>query len=321
MPRKKSNFQIKLEVFAARAIMGAIGAFPLSASMEIGQLLAFIPYKFLKRLRFVGFRNLEMALPEFGRNRHEAILRGTFESLGRQLGLVSHFPRLTPERVRELIDIEGLEFIRQAQDAGHGVIFFSAHFGGWEASNLVFPASGFNWNVLVRRIDNLALENFVEMLRGQFGAQTIDKKSSARAMLRVLQTGGLLGIVADLNVQEQEGVFVNFFGISASTTTGLARLALRTKAAVIPGFFVWDEQRQKYLLKIEPPLEITRTGDDAENIRALTQKTTAVIEKYIRAYPEQWLWIHKRWNTRPPGEANLYVKTSVPEILKFSEQT
>jgi KDO2-lipid IV(A) lauroyltransferase len=140
-------------------------------------------------------------------------------------------------------------------------------------------------------------------------------------MLRVLQAGGLLGIVADLNVQGQEGVFVNFFGIPASTTTGLARLAMRTEAAVIPGFFVWDKQRQKYLLKIEPPLEITRTGDDAEDVRALTQKATAVIEKYIRAYPEQWLWIHKRWNTRPPGEASLYVKTSEPKSLKFSEQT
>lgn len=289
-------------------LLGAIGLFPLPASMKIGEAFAKTSNRLLKRLRFVGRRNLELALPELSREKHDAILKGCFESLGRQLGLVSHFQRLTPEKLLEMIDVEGIEFIEQARADGRGMILFSAHFGGWEASNLIFSALGFDWNVLVRRIDNPLVENHIERLRTRFGAQTIDKKASARQMLRVLQAGKMLGIVADLNVQEQEGVFVDFFGLSASTTTGLARLALRTGASVIPGFFIWQEDRQKYLLKIEPPLEIVRTADEAENVRLLTQKVTASIEKFVREYPEQWMWIHKRWNTRPPGEPDLYAK-------------
>jgi KDO2-lipid IV(A) lauroyltransferase len=289
-------------------VLGAIGLFPLRLSMKIGQAFARFSSKLLKRLDFVGHRNLSLVLPELSKERHAEILKGCFESLGRQLGFVSHFPRLTAEKVRELIDAEGLDFIRQAQSAGRGVIIFSAHFGGWEASHLAFPAYGFGWNVLVRRVDNAPLESFVERLRTHLGSHTIDKKASARTMLRLLQSGELLGIVADLNVQEHEGVFVDFFGIPASTTSGLARLALKTDSVVIPVFFVWQEEKQKYLLKIEPPVEIQKTGNGEEDIRALTQAATNVIEKMIRLFPEQWMWIHKRWNTRPSGEPNLYAK-------------
>ncbi len=329
MPKKRSYLQTKAELFAVRLVLGAIGLFPLARSMKIGATFAKLTSKLFKRLHFVGHRNLELALPELSKEKHEEILEGCFESLGRQLGLVSHFPHLTPEQLRTLVDVEGIEFIEQAQADGRGAILFSAHFGGWEASNLVFSAHGFDWNVLVRRIDNPLVENYIERLRTRFGAQTIDKKASARTMLRVLQAGKLLGIVADLNVQEQEGVFVDFFGIPASTTTGLARLALRTEARVMPIFFVWQEKQQKYLLKIEPPLEIRRTGDETEDVRLLTQLVTAKIEEYVRLYPEQWMWIHKRWNTRPPGQPDLYAKDleiqnpkpKVQSQTKFESQT
>jgi KDO2-lipid IV(A) lauroyltransferase len=161
-------------------------------------------------------------------------------------------------------------------------------------------------NILVRRIDNPPVENFVEDLRTRFGCKTIDKKTSARLMFRLLQNGEIVGIVADLNAQEREGVFVDFFGTPASTTTGLAKLALRTDAAVIPAFAIWQKDKQKYLLKLEPPVEIEKTGNHEADVRALTQAATKVIEKYVRLYPEQWMWIHKRWNTRPVGENPLY---------------
>ena len=303
---KRGKLQTKIEYYAVRLVLGAIGLFPLGVSMKIGETFAKLMSRFLKRLRFVGHRNLELALPELARPEHEAILNGCFESLGRQLGLVSHFPRFTAEQLRELIDIEGKEFIEQALEEGRGAILFSAHFGGWEASNLLFSAHGFDWNVLVRRIDNPLVEKYIERLRTGFGSQTIDKKASARTMLRVLQANKLLGIVADLNVQEQEGTFVDFFGIPASTTTGLARLALRTRASVVPIFFVWQEERKKYLLKVDPPLEIRQSADEIEDVRLLTAQVTGAIEKFVRRYPGQWMWIHKRWNTRPPGQPNLY---------------
>ena len=308
MPKKRSHFQNKSELFATKAVLGALGAFPFSTSIKIGESIGRVFSRFPGRLRFVGLRNLELALPELSPEEHERVLRGSFESLGRQLALVSHFPYFTPEKVKEVLDVEGLDFVKEAQTAGRGIVIFSGHLGGWEMSHLAFPALGFRWNVLVRRIDNALVENFVENLRTRLGSRTIDKKDSARTMLRLLQKGELLGIVADLNMQEQEGTFVDFFGIPASTTTGLARLALRTNAAIIPLFIIWQPERKKYLFKLEPPVEYETTSDAERDVRDLTQKITKVIEKYVRLYPEQWLWIHKRWNTRPAGEPNFYAK-------------
>lgn len=125
-------------------------------------------------------------------------------------------------------------------------------------------------------------------------------------MFRALENGELLGILADLNVQEKEGVFVDFFGVLASTTLSIAKLAIKTDAVVLPAFAVWEESKKKYVVYLEPPIEYSKGDNSPENILELTQKITNTVEKYVRRYPEQWLWIHKRWNTRPPGEANLY---------------
>lgn len=330
MSKKRSDLQNKLELLAVRLILGGIGLFPLSTSMRIGEGFGRFFYRIQKRLRFVGFRNLELALPELPRREHEKILRGSFESLGRQMGMVSHFARFTPERLHAMVDVEGLDYLKEAQTAGRGVILFSGHFGGWELSISTFPAFGFDWNVLVRRIDNPLVENLVESLRTRLGSRTIDKKTSARGMYRLLQNAERLGILADLNSQEREGVFVDYFGIPASTATGLARLALRTNSQVLPFFTIWQEEKKRYLLKVCAPVEIPAVGGDTEeNTRILTQTVTSVIEEYVRLYPDQWMWIHKRWNTRPPGEANLYEKdfqvqdskTKVQNQTKFESQT
>ena len=325
----RGKLQTKIEYYAVRSVLGAIGLFPIPASMKIGEAFAKSSSRLLKRLHFVGFRNLELALPELSHGEHREILKGSFESLGRQLGIASHFARLTPERLRETVDVEGLEFLEEAQAAKRGVILVSGHFGGWELSISAFHAFGYDWSVLVRRIDNPLVEEFVENLRTRLGSQTIDKKTSARGMYRLLQKGERLGILADLNSQEREGVFVDFFGIPASTATGLARLALRTNSTVLPFFTIWQKEKKRYLLKVCPPLEIPEGVDTEDNVRILTQIVTSKIEEYVRRYPEQWMWIHKRWNTRPAGEPNLYTKdftvqspkSEIPRQTKVESQT
>ena len=308
MPKKRSNLQNKSELLAVRALHGATGLFPVSTSIKLGETLGKLPSRVFKRLRFVGLRNLELAFPELPIEEREKILQGSFESLGRQFGAASHFKNLTTEKIRRMVDAEGLDYLKKAQIEKRGVILFSGHFGGWELSISAFPAFGFDWSVLVRRIDNPLIEDYVENLRTQLGARTIDKKTSARTMLRLLQSGERLGILADLNTQEREGVFVNFFGVAASTNTGLARLALRTNSAVLPFFAIWQKEKKRYLLKVCPPLEMPEGKDTEENVRVLTQRVTTKIEEYVRLYPDQWMWIHKRWNTRPKGEPNLYDK-------------
>jgi Kdo2-lipid IVA lauroyltransferase/acyltransferase len=237
----------------------------------------------------------------------EKILRGTFESLGRHLGFVAHFRKFDREDIRNLIEVVGKEeHFDPAYAKGRGVLFFTGHFGSWEVFNLLAPAFGYGMNILVRRIDNPLVEDFVDKMRTRFGSITLDKTKSARKMFRVLENGEILGILADLNAQEKEGVFVDFFGVPASTTTSIARLALKTGAVVIPAFAVWKESKKKYVVYLEPPVEFEKTGNDEEDIKILTQKITVEVEKYVRKYPEQWLWIHKRWNTRPPGEKGFY---------------
>lgn len=306
MPKKRSNLQNKSELLAVRSFLGAVGALPLETSMKFGKSLGkFIGSRFPK-LQKTARRNLEIAFPEMPKGEREKIIRGTFESLGRHLGFVSHFRRFQREDIRHLVELEGRENFDRAVETSRGILFFTGHFGSWEVFNLLPPAFGFGMNILVRRIDNPLVESFVDGFRTRFGSVTLDKTKSARTMFRVLERGELLGILADLNVQEREGTFVDFFGVPASTTTSIAKLAVKTGAIVLPAFAVWEESKKKYIVHLEPPVEYRAEDNSDENIRRLTQDITHVVERYVRKYPEQWLWIHKRWNTRPPGEPPLY---------------
>ncbi len=307
MPKKRSNFQNKTELLAVRSLLGAIGAMPLETSMRFGKSVGrFLGARFPK-LQKTAKINLEIAFPEMSEPEREKIVSGTFESLGRHLGFVSHFRKFRHEDIRHLIEVVGKEeHFDPAYAKGRGVLFFTGHFGSWEVFNLLAPAFGYGMNILVRRIDNPLVENFVDKMRTRFGTTTLDKTKSARKMFRVLENGEILGILADLNAQEKEGVFVDFFGIPSSTTTSIAKLALKTGAVVLPAFAVWEESKKKYVIYLEPPVEFEKTGNTEDDIKILTQKITDVVEKYVRKYPEQWLWIHKRWNTRPPGEKGFY---------------
>lgn len=289
-----------------RSLLGAIGALPLETSMRFGKSVGKFIGKQFPRLGKAARRNLEIALPDLPETEKAKIVRGTFESLGRHLGFVSHFRKFKHEDIRSLVEVVGREHFDEARARGNGVLFFTGHFGSWEVFNLLPPAFGFGMNILVRRIDNPLVENFVDTMRTKFGSVTLDKTKSTRTMFRVLKKGELLGILADLNVQEKEGVFVDFFGVPASTTTSIAKLALATGAAILPAFAVWEQAKNKYVVYLEPPVEYNANDNSDENIREITQKITNIIEKYVRQYPDQWLWIHKRWNTRPPGESHLY---------------
>ena len=279
---------------------------PRRAAVATARGLGRVAYLFGGRLRRTGERNLKLAFPEMSARERSRILRDSFQSLGRLLGEFSHLERATPEYLRRFITCEGLENLEAARERGNGVILFTGHLGAWELSSFALSAFGYPMSFLVRRLDNPTIEPLVERRRTRFGNRAIDKRAAARPMLRVLREGGTLGLLVDLNTLPHEGVFVDFFGIPASTTASLATLALRTNAAVLPLFVPWDKESRRFILRIEPPLEIESTGDMERDVRQLTSQFTKVIEAYVRRFPEQWLWIHKRWNTRPEGEPNLY---------------
>lgn len=302
----KSNLQINLEYLIARSLLVIFGWLPLRVALFVGSKLGRGAYYFSSRLRRTGQRNLELAFPELVQPERRRLLRGCFESLGRLLGIFSQFATADPKTLQSMIDCEGLEHIEAARTSGRGTILFTGHVGAWELSSFALSLFGYPLSFLVRRIDNPKIEALVDERRARLGNRTIDKRSAAREMLQILQGGGSLGILVDLNTLDREGIFVDFFGVPASTTFMLAKLALRTDAAVLPVFAPWDPDCGRFLLKIDEPLAIERSGNDEEDVRRLTQLFTGVVEKYVRRYPDQWLWIHRRWKTRPPGQAGIY---------------
>jgi KDO2-lipid IV(A) lauroyltransferase len=244
-------------------------------------------------------------MPEVDRKR---LLRGCFASLGRLLGEFSQLPRATPAKLRRLIEYDevGLAHLREAEKHKRGVIFLTGHLGVWELHSFGWSALEYPLSFLVRPLDNPRIEEMIEKVRTRFGNRAIDKQSAARQSLRVLREGGTLGILSDLNTQTREGVFVPFFGKLACTTAGIATLALKTDAVVIPTCAVWDKKRKRYFFHGDPPVELIRTGDHSKDIEVNTARFAAAVEHMVRLYPDQWLWIHKRWKTRPAGEPDVY---------------
>ena len=159
---------------------------------------------------------------------------------------------------------------------------------------------------VVRSLDNPYIGALIERYRTLHGNRTVDKDDFVRGLLSAMRAGETVGILMDTNMTPPQGVFVDFFGIPACTASGLARIALRTDAAVVPGFTVWDSTLRKYILRFDPAVELIRTGDNEADTVANTAKFTKVIEGVIRRYPDQWLWVHRRWKTRPPGQPPLY---------------
>jgi KDO2-lipid IV(A) lauroyltransferase len=302
----KSSLQINLEYLIGRLLLAFFGALPPRLAIVTGATLARAGYYCSGRLRGTGKRNLELAFPSLSQRERRRLLRGCFENLGRLLGVFSQFPGARPAVLRRFVDCEGFEHLETAQRNGRGVVLFTGHVGAWELTSFALSLFGHPLSFLVRRIDNPKIEALVDRARARLGNRTIDKRSAAREMLQILQSGGTLGILVDLNTLDREGIFVNFFGVKASTNFMLAKLALRTGAVVLPVFAPWDKQRGRFVVKIDEPLALDRTNDEEEDVRRLTQSFTSVVENYVQRYPDQWLWIHRRWKTRPPGEPEIY---------------
>ncbi len=296
----------KLEYAAAWPFIKILGILPrpLSRAFAIG--LAQVVYLLHFRLRQVGMRNLAMVFPEKSEVERKRILRGVFTSLGRQLAELCQFPRYTPENIDEVVVYDGLENYERAYARGKGVLFLTGHFGGWELSAFAHSLHGHWLHVVMRPMDNPYLDRLLQKYRTMYGNKTVAKDDFVRGLLAAMKAGETVGILMDTNMTPPQGIFVYFFGIPACTASGLARIALRTDAAVVPGFTIWDPALQKYRLRFDPALELVRTGDLETDIAANTQMFTKVIEDYVRKYPDQWLWVHRRWKTRPEGQPGLY---------------
>ena len=296
----------RLEYALAWVIVKVIGALPRPIARASGIALGQIVYLLHTKLRRVGMHNLKLAFPEKSVGERRKILRGEFTSLGRQLAEVCLFPGYTKENVSKVVVYDGFENFERAHNRGKGVLYLTAHLGGWELSAFAHSIHGHPLHVVMRGMDNPYLDRMVQRYRTMHGNSAVDKDNFVRGLLSAMKAGETVGILMDTNMTPPQGVFVDFFGIPACTASGLARIALRTDAAVVPGFTVWDPALRKYRLRFEPAVKLIRSGDDEADIVSNTALFTKVIEEYVRRYPDQWLWVHRRWKTRPEGEKPLY---------------
>lgn len=295
-----------LQYAAALALLKTFGWMPRFAAYRAAEIVATMGFQLAKRQRRAGIRNLQMAMPALRREEQHAILRGSFSNLGRLLVEFSHFPELNKNNISRLVTYEGFAHYEDAVRRGKGVIFLTAHFGAWELSCFAHSLYGNPMKFVVREIDNPKVERLIETYRGLAGNTPIDKRNASRDILKALRNNETIGILVDQNTTRDDGIFVDFFGIPAATTTAVATLALRTGAAVVPGFLIWDRTTRRHRLCLEAPVALITTGDPARDVAENTRTFNVLLENRIRQYPDQWLWIHRRWKTRPEGEASLY---------------
>ncbi len=295
-----------IEYTAVWVILKALGLLPRPMARSFAARVVKLIYALLPRLRKVAEVNLRIAFPEWSDAQRKTVERGMLRNLGWMAAEFAWFPKHSKENIEDVVVLDGHENFLEGQRRGKGVVYLTGHIGAWELSSFAHALYGFPLHYMARRIDNAKIDALVNGYRCLSGNRPIFKNESARVMLKVLKEGGTVGILADQNTMPQEAVFVDFFERKASTTTGIARVALHTDAAVVPGYAVWDETIRKYRLRFEPPVELIRTGDAERDVLENTQKFTNVIEEIVRKYPEQWVWVHGRWNTRPKGEPSLY---------------
>jgi KDO2-lipid IV(A) lauroyltransferase len=294
------------EYSLALLIVRLFAAMPRRIAYPTAKTLARLGFHLARRQRRAGLRNLQMAFPELSRNALEEILRGSFENLGRLLVEFTHMQELNKGNICRFVVHDGLENYLEGLRRGRGVIFMTAHFGAWELSSFAHAVYGYPLRFVVRPIDNPRVEKLISTCRTRSGNIPIERRSAARDILKALRQNEAVGILFDQNTTRSEGIFAEFFGIPAATTPALALFALRTGAAVVPGFLIWDTSLGKHRLRLDPPVQLIETGNLDHDVLENTKIFNKILEGYIRAYPDQWLWIHRRWKTRPQGEASLY---------------
>ena len=305
-PKEKVSVREVAEFAVVWVFVQGLRIFPRGLARAIGAAIGAMAYRCLGRLRRVGVRNLELAFPEMAVAEREAILRSEYRNLGLLLAEFCKMPGYTARTASRFIRYEGLENYLRARERGKGVLVLTGHLGAWELSSFYHSLMGMPMGMVIRRLDNPLVDAFVNRIRCLHGNRVIHKDDFARGLIASMRAGETVGILMDTNMTPPQGVFVPFFGVAACTASGMARIAARTGAAVVPGFLLWEHSEQKYVLHFGDPLAVVDTGDADEDAVTNTAVFTATIESYVRQYPEQWLWMHRRWKTRPVGEEGIY---------------
>ena len=306
--RPPSPARDAVEYGLVRIMMGALALAPLWLALRLGELGALVGYVLDRPHRRIGMRNLALAFPGKSVKERRGILRRSCLNLGRMAAELAHLPRLSADDLRAMVRFEDEAWWTEAigRERATGALILSGHFGNWELLVYAHGKRGFPVHLVHRAVANPRLDRWLHDLRAGAGTHMIKKSGAATSVLRALHERALLVLPVDQNSTRGLGVFVDFFGVPASTNAGMARIALRSGAPIVPAFIVREGRRARHRVHVLPVMEAESTGDFEEDVRRNTERFTAVFEEMVRRHPDHWLWMHKRWKTRPPGAPRLY---------------
>lgn len=294
---KNRPLRHRVEYGAYLTLKGFLRALPHSGARSFGRGLGSLAHRLDRRHRDVALRNMALALPEMGEGERRRLVRECFRHFGAALCDAVSSTRFGATDLCHRFSLRGWEHLDEAESRGKGIFILSAHLGFWELVPPVVGLTRGRMDIVVRPADNPYLDRELRALRERFGNAAIAKRGAARKMLEALRARGRVGILIDQRVQEREGIAVPFFGRPALTSPVLARLSLRTGAAVVP-VAAYPEPGGKYRIVVRPPI-LPPEGEEGEAaVAALTRRYLEAAEEDIREHPEMWLWMHRRWDER-----------------------
>ena len=287
-----------------RSVVALVGAMPRWIAYRFCRAAALLLYWIDRKHRRIGMINLGIAFPDKEEPWRKRVLRRSYQQIADQVVELSRIPRLTPQKLARRVRYEearGLENYLEAKKKGRGILYLTAHVSAWELLPTAHALYGHPLSFVVRSLNNPRLDRWATRMRSRWGNQTLPKKNSLRRILSILRDGGQVGFLIDQNVQEKDGVFVPFFGKPACTTSGLALLALKTSAPVVPGFIYPEGRPGRYVIRFYPPILAVSTGDREKDLIENTARFHHYVEEMIREFPHCWLWSHRRFRTQPDG--------------------
>lgn len=270
---------------------------PFRLGQKIGFFFGLLSYYIVKKYRNIAVANIRSCFPQLKDNEICSLTKKVFINQGKNFFEVLMFHRLNVKNIEKLVTFEGRSNLEKAFMSKKGVLILAAHFGNWELLGASLSIFGFPINVIARKVYIEGLEKIISEIRMSKGMKVITRgeKESSYGIIRALHKNQAIGILIDQNTKAVPGVYVNFFGRKAYTPSGLATLAIKTGAVVIPGFII-RQKNDTHKIKILEPVEIIKTNNFLEDVEKNTQVFNNIIESYVRKYPDQWVWFHKRWD-------------------------
>jgi len=294
VPKRRSSLRNQAEAAAFALLAAGIRALPRARAEAAGRRLGLLFRLLARRRRELAERNLARAYPGEGTGEIERLSREVFAHFGGVAADLVHSLDEPIDSLLERVEVENIEVVRAAMGSGRGVLFITAHFGNWEVGAIVTAALAGPLTVVVRPLDNPILDALLTSFRERTGNRVLSKREAAREILRVLRSGGTIGIVADQHAPPRDAVVAPFLGRPASTTNSVARLADRTEALILPGAAARTAPG-RYRLAFGEPIDVRTLSPSERKVEALTTRVNQRLEEPILARPEQWLWLHDRW--------------------------